>query len=142
MRDVEQDSDPGRVVVLAGGVGGSKFVRGVLAAFPASQVTVIGNTADDLTLHGLRICPDLDTMIYAVGGGISAERGWGREGETFAVLDELKTHGLGGAPAQVIDRIGRLQDMGVSRIYLQLWDLHDLDMLELIASEIASAFPS
>lgn len=82
------------MVVLAGGVGGSKFVRGVLVAFPAAEVTVIGNTADDLTLHGLRICPDLDTMMYAVGGGISAERGWGREGETFAVLDELKAHGV------------------------------------------------
>lgn len=86
--------DPHRVVVLAGGVGGSKFVRGVLAAFPTAEVTVVGNTADDLTLHGLRICPDLDTIMYSVGGGISAERGWGREGETFVVLDELKAHGV------------------------------------------------
>lgn len=82
------------VVVLAGGVGGSKFVRGVLAAFPDDPVTVIGNTADDITLHGLRICPDLDTMMYTIGGAISAERGWGREAETFSVLEELRAHGV------------------------------------------------
>lgn len=82
------------VVVLAGGVGGSKFVRGVVAGFPDAEVTVIGNTADDLTLHGLRICPDLDTVMYGLGGGLSTERGWGREGETFAVLDELRAHGV------------------------------------------------
>lgn len=81
-------------MVLAGGVGGSKFVRGVLTAFPDAQVTVIGNTADDLTLHGLRICPDLDTMLYTVGGGISTERGWGREAETFSVLEELTAYGV------------------------------------------------
>lgn len=94
MREPDQPPAPERVVVLAGGVGGSKFVRGVLAAWPEAAVTVVGNTADDLTLHGLRICPDLDTMMYAIGDGISVERGWGREGETFAVLDELKAHGV------------------------------------------------
>ncbi|MCL2514988.1 MAG: LLM class F420-dependent oxidoreductase [Microbacteriaceae bacterium] len=55
-------------------------------------------------------------------------------------LNEVAAHGLGGTPAQVIDRLGRLQSMGVSRVYLQVWDLHDLDMLELIASEVCSAF--
>lgn len=82
------------VVVLAGGVGGSKFVRGVLAAFPDDQVTVIGNTADDITIHGLRICPDLDTMMYTIGGAISTDRGWGREAETFSALAELKAYGV------------------------------------------------
>lgn len=80
------------VVILAGGVGGSKFARGVVAGLPRADITVIGNTADDLTLHGLRICPDLDTMMYALGGGLSTDRGWGREGETFTVLEELRAH--------------------------------------------------
>ncbi|WP_235487391.1 2-phospho-L-lactate transferase CofD family protein, partial [Frankia sp. AvcI1] len=72
-----------RVTALAGGIGGARFLRGVLAALPDAEVTVIGNTGDDITLHGLRICPDLDTVMYTLGGGISAERGWGREGESF-----------------------------------------------------------
>lgn len=61
---------------------------------PASQVTVIGNTGDDIWVHGLRVCPDLDTVMYTLGGGISAERGWGREGETFTVKDELAAYGV------------------------------------------------
>ena len=84
-----------RVVVLAGGVGGSRFVAGVQSAFPGASVTVIVNTADDITLHGLRICPDLDTVMYAVGGGIDAQRGWGRAGESWRVKDELAAYGAG-----------------------------------------------
>ena len=80
--------------MLAGGVGGSRFVAGVRAAYPQAQLTVIVNTADDITLHGLRICPDLDTMTYTLGGGIDAERGWGRAGETWRVKDELAAYGL------------------------------------------------
>ncbi|HIT74995.1 MAG TPA: YvcK family protein, partial [Candidatus Avipropionibacterium avicola] len=105
------------VVVLAGGVGGSKFVRGVLAAFDSARVTVIGNTADDLTLHGLRICPDLDTMMYTLGGGISAERGWGREAETFSVLEELKAYGVEPTWFGLGDR-----DLGTHLIRTQLLD--------------------
>lgn len=82
------------IVVLAGGVGGSRFVRGVRAAYPKAQITVIGNTADDITLHGLRICPDLDTMLYALGDGIDDSKGWGRRDETWSIMDELKTYGV------------------------------------------------
>jgi LPPG:FO 2-phospho-L-lactate transferase len=83
-----------QVVVLAGGVGGSRFVSGVRAAYPGARLTVIVNTADDVTLHGLRICPDLDTMTYTLGGGIDAERGWGRAGETWRVKEELAAYGV------------------------------------------------
>jgi len=83
-----------QVVVLAGGVGGSRFVAGVRAAYPDAQLTVIVNTADDVTMHGLRICPDLDTMTYTLGGGIDAERGWGRAAETWRVKDELAAYGV------------------------------------------------
>ena len=83
-----------QIVVLAGGIGGSRFVTGVLRAYPDAQVTVIGNTADDITLHGLRICPDLDTMMYTLGGGSDQERGWGRAGETWSVSEELRRYGV------------------------------------------------
>ena len=80
--------------MLAGGVGGSRFVAGVRAAYPAARLTVIVNTADDVTLHGLRICPDLDTMTYALGGAIDAERGGGRAAETWRGKEELAAYGL------------------------------------------------
>ena len=83
-----------QIVVLAGGVGGSTFVRGVRRAYPDADLTVVGNTADDITLHGLRICPDLDTMLYTLGDGGDAERGWGRRDETWRVLGELEAYGL------------------------------------------------
>lgn len=84
-----------RIVVLAGGFGGARFLRGLLGAAPDAQITAIVNTGDDVTLHGLRICPDLDTIMYTLGGGLDEERGWGRVGETFAVRDELNDYGVG-----------------------------------------------
>ncbi len=58
------------------------------------QITVIGNTGDDITLFGLRICPDLDTVMYTLGGGINEEQGWGRADETFTVKEELAAYGM------------------------------------------------
>jgi LPPG:FO 2-phospho-L-lactate transferase len=86
---------PPRLVVPAGGIGGARFLRGLLdVAPPGAEITVIGNTGDDIWLHGLRVCPDLDTVMYTLGGGISDERGWGREDETFTVKDELAAYGV------------------------------------------------
>jgi LPPG:FO 2-phospho-L-lactate transferase len=84
-----------RITVLAGGVGAARFLRGLKAAAPEAEITVIGNTGDDIELFGLRVCPDLDTVMYTLGGGISEEQGWGRAGETFAVLHELSAYGAG-----------------------------------------------
>jgi LPPG:FO 2-phospho-L-lactate transferase len=81
-----------KIVVLAGGVGGARFLRGLRHAFPESEVTAIVNTGDDVTMHGLRICPDLDTVVYTLGGGIDEERGWGRAGETWTVKEELAAY--------------------------------------------------
>jgi LPPG:FO 2-phospho-L-lactate transferase len=81
------------VTVLAGGIGGARFLRGVRAALPGSPITAVVNTGDDVTLHGLRICPDLDTVMYTLGGGIDTDRGWGRAGETWQVKDELAAYG-------------------------------------------------
>jgi len=60
-------------------------------------MTVVGNTGDDITLFGLRVCPDLDTVMYTLGGGIHEEQGWGRRDETFVVRDELALYGVGPA---------------------------------------------
>jgi LPPG:FO 2-phospho-L-lactate transferase len=84
-----------RITVLAGGVGAARFLRGLKAAAPGAEVTVIGNTGDDITLFGLRVCPDLDTVMYTLGGGISEEQGWGLADETFRIRDELAAYGAG-----------------------------------------------
>ncbi|MFI5101427.1 MAG: 2-phospho-L-lactate transferase [Actinomycetes bacterium] len=85
-----------RITTLAGGIGGARFLRGLLAELAARgepfDVTVIGNTADDIELFGLHVSPDLDTVMYTLGGGIHEEQGWGRDGETFAVKDELAAY--------------------------------------------------
>jgi LPPG:FO 2-phospho-L-lactate transferase len=82
-----------RICVLAGGVGGARFLRGLRAAEPGAEITVIGNTGDDISLFGLHVSPDLDTVMYTLGGGISEEQGWGRADETFTVLRELGAYG-------------------------------------------------
>ncbi len=86
-----------RIVVLAGGVGGARFLLGVRELAKGLvrpyEVTAIVNTADDVTLHGLRICPDLDSVMYTLGGGIDTGRGWGRADETWTVKDELAAYG-------------------------------------------------
>jgi LPPG:FO 2-phospho-L-lactate transferase len=90
-----------RITVLSGGVGGARFLLGLRAL--GEDITVIGNNGDDVTMLGLRICPDLDTVMYTLGGGISVERGWGREDESFRVRDELTAYaeviGDSGVPA-------------------------------------------
>src|SRR6201985_527747 len=84
-----------RITVLAGGVGAARFLRGLRRAAPEAEITVIGNTGDDITLFGLRVCPDLDTVMYTLGGGINPEQGWGRAREIFAIRDELVAYGAG-----------------------------------------------
>lgn len=82
-----------RITVLAGGVGAARFLRGLRATAPDADVTVIGNTGDDFTPFGLHVCPDLDTVMYTLGGGISEDQGWGRAGESHVVLSELGAYG-------------------------------------------------
>jgi LPPG:FO 2-phospho-L-lactate transferase len=88
-----------RITALAGGVGGARFVRGLRAhldrtpTLSGSTITVIGNTGDDITLFGLRVCPDLDTVMYTLGGGIDEAQGWGRADETRSVQGELAAYG-------------------------------------------------
>jgi LPPG:FO 2-phospho-L-lactate transferase len=84
-----------RITLLAGGVGGARFLRGLRAAAPDAEITVIGNTGDDIVLSGLHVCPDLDTVMYTLGGGISEEQGWGRSEESYTVQAELAAYGAG-----------------------------------------------
>jgi LPPG:FO 2-phospho-L-lactate transferase len=86
-----------RITALAGGVGAARFLRGLRAAVPEADITVIGNTGDDFSPFGLHVSPDLDTVMYTLGGGISEEQGWGRAGESHAVLGELTAYGAGPA---------------------------------------------
>jgi LPPG:FO 2-phospho-L-lactate transferase len=91
------------ITVLSGGVGGATFLRGLLhglrrGLLPGvdadAEVTVVANTADDIWLHGLKVCPDLDTVMYSLGDGIDLERGWGRREETWHAKDELAAYGV------------------------------------------------
>ncbi|UNS97366.1 2-phospho-L-lactate transferase [Streptomyces tubbatahanensis] len=84
-----------RIVVLAGGIGGARFLRGLRSAAPDAEITVVGNTGDDIHLFGLKVCPDLDTVMYTLGGGIHEGQGWGRADETFTVKEELAAYGVG-----------------------------------------------
>jgi LPPG:FO 2-phospho-L-lactate transferase len=92
-----------QITVLSGGVGGATFIRGLLhgarlgmvhGVDEDAEVTVIANTADDIWLHGLKVCPDLDTVMYTLGEGIDTERGWGRRDETWNAKEELAAYGV------------------------------------------------
>src|SRR6478736_204694 len=91
------------ITVLSGGMGGARFLQGLLHGIgsgtlpgvsPDARVTVVANTADDLWVHGLKVCPDLDTVMYTLGDGIDPERGWGRRDETWSVRTELAEYGV------------------------------------------------
>jgi LPPG:FO 2-phospho-L-lactate transferase len=89
---------PRRITVLSGGVGGARFLQGLLRLVErtsaATEVTVIANTGDDIWLHGLKVCPDLDTVMYTLGDGIDTERGWGRDKESWHAKEELAAYGV------------------------------------------------
>lgn len=98
-----------KVTVLVGGVGGARFLLGVQQLFGLGQfqsqrhpdaeagsheLTAIVNIGDDAWIHGLRVCPDLDTCMYTLGGGVDPERGWGHRNETWHAKEELARYGV------------------------------------------------
>jgi LPPG:FO 2-phospho-L-lactate transferase len=93
---------PSRITVVSGGVGGARFLQGVLRLIEragtggetGTSVTVVANTADDIWVHGLKVCPDLDTVMYTLGDGIDHDRGWGRRNETWHAKEELAAYGV------------------------------------------------
>jgi LPPG:FO 2-phospho-L-lactate transferase len=91
------------ITVLSGGMGGARFLQGLLHGIATGRlpgvdrdavVTVVANTADDIWVHGLKVCPDLDTVMYTLGDGIDLDRGWGRRDETWSVRTELAAYGV------------------------------------------------
>src|SRR5690625_4395575 len=78
-----------RIVALAGGVGAARFLRGMVRVVPGSDLTVVVNTGDDVMMHGLKVCPDLDSITYTLGGGADTTRGWGQADETYTVATQL-----------------------------------------------------
>ncbi|WP_364517825.1 2-phospho-L-lactate transferase [Nocardioides sp. LML1-1-1.1] len=91
------------ITVLSGGMGGAKFLQGLLHGISAgtlpgvaadARVTVVANTCDDWYVHGLKVCPDLDTVMYTLGDGIDLDRGWGRREETWSAKEELARYGV------------------------------------------------
>ena len=77
------------LVALAGGVGAARFLRGLLRVHDPDRVVVVGNTGDDLRMHGLAVSPDLDSVAYTLAGLADEERGWGLAGETWNVREAL-----------------------------------------------------
>jgi len=119
------------VTVLSGGVGGARFVQGVLGALSAHEVTVVGNVGDDLEVLGLHVSPDLDSIMYALAGVNDEERGWGRADESWRVLDSVAA--LGG---ETWFRLGDL-DLGVHLVRTQA--LHAGEPLSRVTARLCAA---
>jgi LPPG:FO 2-phospho-L-lactate transferase len=124
---------PVSVVVLAGGVGAARFLRGVVRAVAPEDLVVVANTGDDLRLHGLHVSPDLDTITYTLGGGVHPEQGWGRADEHHVVAGELR------------DRYGRpawftLGDRDLATHLVRTERLGDGATLSAATAEIARAW--
>ena len=79
-------SDP-PVTVLAGGVGGARFLQGVVDVLPPGRIVVVGNVGDDVEPHGLHVSPDLDTVLYTLTGWIDEDKGWGVRGDSDRALE-------------------------------------------------------
>lgn len=82
-----------RIVALVGGVGGAKLAHGLAQILPPERLTIIVNTGDDFWHYGLRVCPDLDTVMYTLAGLVDPVNGWGVAGDTAAALDALRVYG-------------------------------------------------
>jgi LPPG:FO 2-phospho-L-lactate transferase len=120
-----------RVTVLSGGVGGARFVRGLVDAVDPAGVTVIGNVGDDLEVLGLHVSPDLDSILYALADLNDEERGWGRAGETWNALEAAAQLG-GDAWFQLGDR-----DLGLHLVRTEA--LRRGEPLSAVTAELAGA---
>src|SRR6266511_4767670 len=120
-----------RVVVLSGGVGGARFLRGLVDVVDPTDLTVIGNVGDDLEVWGLHVSPDLDSVLYALAGLADEERGWGRAEETWHALDEVGRFG-GEKWFQLGDR-----DLGLHLVRTQA--LHRGEPLSAVTARLAAA---
>lgn len=81
------------LVILSGGTGTPKFLNGLTEVLPANEICIITNTADDFYFYGLRVCPDLDSVLYVLAGLLDKTKWWGLEGDTYWVRDALNVFG-------------------------------------------------
>jgi LPPG:FO 2-phospho-L-lactate transferase len=121
-----------RVAALSGGVGGARFLRGLIELVSPDELTIVGNVGDDVEVLGLHVSPDLDSILYALAGCADEERGWGRAGETWNVLDAAAD--LGG---ESWFRLGD-RDLGLHLVRTQA--LRDGDPLSLVTARLAERF--
>jgi LPPG:FO 2-phospho-L-lactate transferase len=119
------------VVVLVGGVGGAKLAFGLARILPPEHLTIIVNTADDFWLYGLRICPDLDTILYTLAGLVDRINGWGIGGDTTIALDALRRYGE--------ETWFRLGDQDIATHLLRTGWLRDGERLTTIMARLAAA---
>jgi LPPG:FO 2-phospho-L-lactate transferase len=82
------------IVVLAGGAGAARFLCGLFRVVPADEITVIGNTGDDIVMYGVHVSPDLDIVTYTLAGVVDDERGWGLAGDSHVLLEQLRALGV------------------------------------------------
>ena len=120
------------VTALAGGIGAGKFLRGLRRVVGDEHLTVVGNTGDDLVIHGLRVCPDLDSVAYWLSGAGDRDRGWGRGGETFRATEELRRL----APDRAWFGLG---DLDLAVHLLRTGRLDEGATLTTVTAEIAAA---
>jgi LPPG:FO 2-phospho-L-lactate transferase len=120
-----------KVLALAGGVGGAKLAAGLEAVVPPGDLSVVVNTADDFDLWGLRICPDLDTVMYTLAGVANPGTGWGMKDESFDALDMLARYGE--------DTWFRLGDRDLATHILRTARLHTGEPLTGITADLSGA---
>ncbi len=124
----------GRVAVLCGGVGAARFLAGLVQVVDEASITAIVNTGDDSVMHGLTICPDLDTITYTLSGSVNPETGWGLAGETWQAMETLER--LGGSERTWF----RLGDRDLGTHLHRTGRLAEGASLSEVTAEIASAF--
>jgi LPPG:FO 2-phospho-L-lactate transferase len=121
------------IVVLSGGVGGARFVRGLVDLVRPAEVTVVGNVGDDTEVLGLHVSPDLDSLLYTLTDRHDEERGWGRRGETWNALDTARELGDDETWFQLGDR-----DLGLHLVRTKA--LRAGEPLSSVTARIAAAF--
>jgi LPPG:FO 2-phospho-L-lactate transferase len=129
------------IVTLAGGVGASRFLRGLVAVVDQPSVTAVVNTGDDVVLHGLRVSPDLDTVTYALAGVADANRGWGMAGESWTVMDSLERFEPAAPASSAAGATWfRLGDRDLATHLYRTQRLREGAALSEVTAEIAGAF--
>jgi LPPG:FO 2-phospho-L-lactate transferase len=121
-----------KVVILAGGLGGSRFARALAETIDPRELTIVGNVGDDVEVFGLHVSPDLDTILYTLTGRLDEERGWGRKDETWEALDTADELG-----AETWFRLGD-RDLGLHLVRTER--LRRGEPLSRVTRELAAAF--